>query len=82
MLLRIWVCPCNAGGHSFFFFSFFCYALEDEIFILPFVLHARCIFCWRFCYSDIKATEKLARFLPLKHYFSFLASISRTYILP
>lgn len=82
-LLRAWIRSCNTGGHSFWFclLIFFCHALEDEIFVLLFVLHCIGIFHWRFFYSDIKVIKKLRSFLPLKYYFPFLDSITRNYIL-
>lgn len=82
ILLRTWICPCNASGHSFSFFLFTFSVMHSKmksLFYLSYTVAAS--FIGDFCYSDTKVTEKFRSFLPLKHYFPFSDLISRTYIL-
>lgn len=79
ILLGTWICPYNAGEHSFFLLLLFIFMfsvmhpkMKDEIFILLFVLHCSCILHWRYCYSDIKVTEKFRSFFTFKTSLSFL----------
>lgn len=82
ILLRTWIWPCNAGGHSFSFFLFIFSVIHSKMRSLFYYLsYTVAVSHWRFCYSDTKVTEKFRSFLPLKYYFPFLDLISRTYIL-